>query len=364
MNKFKIIYVQVIFFAVTFIISYSATAQALLQIGADAPDFSLMDVEGKEISLSHFSKKKAIVLIFWSTWSAKSQKALKRFQEFYEKYRERDIEVIAINADKQSISTEDIKNIYNFIKELRITYPVLIDNGLDTFNKYGVIALPSTVIITEGKISYELPGLPLVGTEDMFDYLLALAGETPKKIVELKYKPKHSAIADTNLAQKFIKKKNFLMAYPLLKKAIESDPKYALPYIELARLYRMDNNNSEAEEVLRRALSIEPENHAIMSELGYQLIFSGKLKEALEILAAATAKDSYAPAHYYYGYALAKDGRLNEAIKEFESAVSLNPYDINLFKLRAEVYEQNNMLKEASTDYKKALELLLKMSIQ
>lgn len=365
MKGSKVLICQVLFFVGIMIVSfsYTATAQALLQIGSEAPDFTLKDIEGKELSLLQFSQKRAVVLIFWSTWSAKSKKALKRFQDFHEKYKDRGIEVIAINADKQSISHEDLKNIINFVKEIGITFPVLIDNGLDTFSKYGVIALPSTIVIVDKKINYELPGLPLIGTEDMFDYLTLLVGETPRKKIEQKYRPKHSAIADTNLAKRFINKKNYLMAYPLLKKAIESDPKYMLPYFELSRLYRLEKRYSEAEDILKKALSIEPENRAILSELGYHLTVSGKLKEAIEILYKAKIDDSYAPAFYYLGYALAKEGKFEESLKEFEKAISLNPYDVTLFKLRAEVFEEKDMLKEASEDYKKALELILNFKL-
>jgi Tfp pilus assembly protein PilF/peroxiredoxin len=365
MKDIKVLICQVIFFiGITLLsISYTATAQALLQIGSEAPNFTLKDIEGRELSLSQFSPKKAVILIFWSTWSAKSQIALKRFEDFYKKYKDRDIEIIAINADKQSISEEDIKNIITFIKEAGVTFPVLIDKGLDTFSKYGVIALPSTVVIVDKKINYELPGLPLIGTEDMFDYLTTLVGEVPRRKVESKYKPKHSAIADTNLAKRFINKKNYSMAYPLLKKAIESDPKYMLPYVELSRLYRLENNYSEAEEILKKALSIEPENTAILCELGYQLTVSKKIKEAIEVLDKARTDESYAPAFYYRGYALAKEGKFEESLKEFEKAIFLNPYDITLFKLRAEVFEEKDMLKEASEDYKRALELMLKIKL-
>ena len=41
----------------------------------------------------------------------------------------------------------------------------------------------------------------------MFDYLLVLAGEAPRKKMEPKYKPHHNSIADTNLAIKYVKKK-------------------------------------------------------------------------------------------------------------------------------------------------------------
>lgn len=362
-NKYKILVLQTIIFIglLIFSFAYTATAQALLQSGMDAPSFSLKDINGKETNLSQFSQDKATVIVFWSTWSSKSSKALKRFEDFYRKYKDKGIQIVGINVDKQNISNDDLENIRKFIKDLDITFPVLIDNGLDTFRNYSVIALPSTIVISEGKISYELPGLPLVGTEDMFDYLLILAGETPHKKSEPKYKPGHKAIADTNLAKGFVKKKMNAMAHPLFNKAIEADPKYILSYIELSRLYASENKNTEAEETLKKALSVEPENVAVMSELGYLLSRTGKIKDAVQILSKAAEINSYTPAHYYYAYALAKDRQLKESLIAFDNAISLNPYDASIYMLRAEVYEENKMLKEASSDYKKAIELILKI---
>lgn len=351
----------IVFIGIIYFFLYTAIAQALLQVGAKAPEFTLKDIEGKDISLSQYSQKKAVVVLFWSTWSAKSSNALKRFEAFYKKYKDRGIQVIGINADNQAISNEDIEKIRKIIKEYDITFPILVDNGLKTFNEYNVIAIPSTVIISEGKIAYELPGLPLVGTEDMFDYLLVLSGEQPIKKMELKYKPKHDAIADTNLAMEFVKRKRYDMAYSLFKKAIEKDPKYMLPYVELAKLYELEGKNVEAEDVFKNALNIEPENAVVMTEYGYFLTKLGRAKEAIELFDKAVKKNSYTPAYYYYAFALAKNGQIKDSLEAFETAISMNPYDPKLYTLRGEVYENSNMLKEAAADYKKTLELILKI---
>ncbi|MDP2277618.1 MAG: redoxin domain-containing protein [Nitrospirota bacterium] len=344
-----------------YLFALPVSAQALLQIGAQAPDFSLKDIEGKDISLSQYSQKKAVVVLFWATWSAKSPNALKRFEDFYQRYKDKGIQVIAINADNQTISAEDVEKIKKLAGELNLTFHVVLDKGLKIFHEYNVIALPSTIIVSEGKIAYELPGLPLVGTEDMFDYLLVLAGEQPKKKWEPKYKHKYDAIAGANLGRAFVKKKIYEIAYSLFLKAIEKDPRYMLPYVELAKLYELEGKNAEAEEILKKALSVEPENVVVISELGYVLSKAGKAGEALEMLEKAVKVNSYTPAHYYYAYALAKNGQLKEALTSFDTAVSLNPYDPKLYLLRAEVYEENKMLKEAASDYKKALELILKI---
>ena len=341
------------------------TAEALLQLGTQAPDFTLKDTEWQDVSLARYSGEKAVVLLFWSTWSTNSPKALKRFEEYYSRYKDKGIQVIGINADNQTLSREDIGSIKKLMKEAGVTFPVLLDRGLDTFHNYNVIALPSTVVISGGKVSYTLPGLPLVGTEDMFDYLLTLAGEQPRKKVEPKFKARPDAIADTGLARQFISRKQYAMAYPLLQKAIEKDPKYIAPYVELAKLYAVEGKNAEAEEILKKALASEPGNVVASSELGYLLSRTGRAKEAIGILSSALGKenenDSYTPAHYYLAYALGMDDRLEEALKVFARAVSLNPFDPMTYRLRGEIYERSNMLKEAASDYRKALELIAKI---
>jgi Tfp pilus assembly protein PilF/peroxiredoxin len=339
----------------------TAIAQALLQGGTNAPEFSLKDIAGKDHTLSLYSQKKAVVIVFWSTWSSNSLKALKRFEEFHRKYKDKGIQIIGINAENQAISAEDLVNVNKVVRELEISFPILLDQGLTTFHNYSTIALPSSVVISDGKITHEVPGLPLVATEDLFDTLMVLAGEQPRKKMEPKYMPRHDAIADTNLGRGFVRKKLYSMASPFFKKAIEKDPKYMLPYAELARLYETEGNIPEAEGTLRKALSVEPENVVILSDLGYLLSKTGKIKEAIEVLDKAAKLNSYTPSHYYLAYALGKDGRMNEALVSFEKSLSLNPFEPTIYVLRAEIYERNKMVKEASADNRKALELLLKI---
>ncbi|MEJ2695738.1 MAG: redoxin domain-containing protein [Candidatus Sulfobium sp.] len=347
--------------AVVTCFAYSVNAQALLQTGKEAPGFTLKDLEGNRTTLSQYAQKKAVVLLFWSTWSANSKKALKRFEAFHQKYPDKEIQILGINADNQTISTEDVENIRKTVQETGITFPVLLDRGLEAFHTYGVIAIPSTIVIMEGRIAYELPGLPLVGTEDLFDYLRELAGEKPRSKTEPRYRPRYDAIADASLAKGFAKEKMNAMAYPFFKKAIDKDPKYMLPYVGLARLYEADGNPKAAEATLRKALSIDGGNVVVMSELGCLLTKTGKTQQALDILSSAAKKDSYTPSHYYYAYALGKAGKFTESLAAFDKALSLNPFEVTIYRLRAEIYEDNKMLKEASADYRKALELTLKI---
>jgi len=339
---------------------YPSSALALVHTGTTPQEFTLKDIAGNSISLSQHLSKKAVVLIFWSTWSKNSSRALKRFEEFHDKYKDKGIQFIGINAENQTISVDDMALINKTVKELKITFPVLIDRGLKVFHDYNVIALPSTVIITEGKISYELPGLPLVGTEEMLDYLRVIAGDQPRTPKKAGYSPRYDAVADVNLAVQFEKRGKFDAANSFYEKAIERDTKYLLPYLKLAGMYERENDFKKMEAILRKALGADPASIAVISSLGYCLVKEERYKEGLDLLEkVATKDDSYTPAQYYYAYASGKNGRFKDALGSFEKALSLNPYNPVIYLLRAEIYEDSKMFSKAASDYRKALELKL-----
>lgn len=54
-----------------FLVGCASTSQSpvpALQVGENAPDFSLVDVSGNQVKLSDFREKKNIVLIFYTNY--------------------------------------------------------------------------------------------------------------------------------------------------------------------------------------------------------------------------------------------------------------------------------------------------------
>jgi len=344
------------------VLLYTANGPALAidQVGSEPEAFTLLTPDGKKVSLSDYSESKVTAILFWSTWSSKSPAALKRFEELHRKYGHKGMSIIGINADNQILGKEDIEAIKKSASDMKVTFPILLDNGLKTFRAYNVMALPSTVVISGSKVIYVLPGFPLVGAEDLMDYLASLMGDQQPGKLKNVYRPRYDAVADTNLAAGFVREKKLNMAALLLKKAITKDPEYIKPYLLLARVYEADNKPAEAEGILGKALVSNPSNVQVITELGWVLAKSGRIKDALDRLEKAVGHNSYTPSHYYYAYALWKDGRMKEALDEFGKALKLNPYDVNIYLLRAELYEGSGMLSQAASDYQKALELRLK----
>lgn len=111
-----------------------------------APDFTLPDLEGKNVSLTDF-KGKWIVLDFWGTWREYCIKGFPDLKEAYSKYGDT-ITIISIDCkDSQEEWREGVKkyglpwiNLYNGYNQ-------------DIYDAYTIEGFPTKVIINpEGKI--------------------------------------------------------------------------------------------------------------------------------------------------------------------------------------------------------------------
>lgn len=116
--------------------------------GGDAPDFTLTDLNGKEVSLSNL-RGKVVLLEFWATWCLPCRESIPAMNEIYKRYSDKGLVVLGISVDKGQNILEDVRA---FAREFSIQYPVAIDSK-SVSNHYGVYSIPTTVLIDkEGKI--------------------------------------------------------------------------------------------------------------------------------------------------------------------------------------------------------------------
>jgi Tfp pilus assembly protein PilF/peroxiredoxin len=330
----------------------------------EAPDFSLKDHSGEKKNFQSVKGQKLTIVVFWSTWSAKSEKALLRLEKLYQQCKDKGLGVVAVNVDGQEINAEAFNGIKAKVEKLKLSYPTLIDYGLQAFHDYGVIAVPSIVILDgERVIKYELSGFPLVGAEDMADYVSSnFEGKKTEAAPQKKgYAPDKKAIRHYNMGLRTLKSRRMAdTAEMWFVKAIEADPGFIMPYLSLGKFYTARENIAQAKEQFQKALAIEPANPAALCELGLIFIKEGKSAEGRQMLdSALRSDDSYLPCYYYSGMAFGKEGKLDEALKAFQSAVDINPHDPYIYIYKGEACEENKQLQAASEAYQKALELIL-----
>lgn len=105
--------------------------------GNRAPDFTLQDIYGKQVSLSSFHGKKVIVN-FWATWCGPCVSEMPHFQELYDPDQ---LVVLAIHVNQ---SAETAKS---YVERQKFTFPVLLDTTGTTASAYSISAIPRTFFI-------------------------------------------------------------------------------------------------------------------------------------------------------------------------------------------------------------------------
>ena len=188
------------------VLSFAPPAASLqsLQAGMEAPGFSLTALTGEAKSFADLRGEKLTVLVFWSTWSSKSEKILARMQQLHEKYKGQGLSIVAVNVDEQQVSTETLAKIQAVSEKLKLRFPMMVDHGLAVFHDYGVIALPTTVILDKDRvIKDELSGYPLVGSETMVDFITSTIEGKKAPVIEAKemYRPNKNALRFYNMGK-------------------------------------------------------------------------------------------------------------------------------------------------------------------
>lgn len=110
--------------------------------GHFAPDFVLRTLEGNIVRLSEFRGQKVVLINFWATWCPPCRLEMPTMQQIYSEYKGRGFEIVAVNIEsdaKQAIS--------DFVKELRLTFPIALDTDMKVSRKFRLIGLPVSILI-------------------------------------------------------------------------------------------------------------------------------------------------------------------------------------------------------------------------
>jgi peroxiredoxin len=110
--------------------------------GHFAPDFALKTLEGNTVRLSEFRGKKVVLINFWATWCPPCRLEMPTMQQIYAEYKAKGFEILAVN-----IEPDAQQEIRDFIKELRLTFPILLDPDMKITRKFRVIGLPVSILI-------------------------------------------------------------------------------------------------------------------------------------------------------------------------------------------------------------------------
>ena len=135
----------------------------MLELQAKAPDFTLSDKDGKQVSLSDFLGKKVILYFYPKDNTPGCTRQACAFAGAYEEFRRKNVEVIGVSKDS-------VASHVKFAEKYHLPFVLLSDPELQAIRAYGVwqekklygkvsmgVVRTTFIIDEEGKIEKIMP---------------------------------------------------------------------------------------------------------------------------------------------------------------------------------------------------------------
>jgi thiol-disulfide isomerase/thioredoxin len=121
-----------------------------------APALSLKDIQGRKVSLSKY-RGKVVLLNFWATWCPPCRAEMPDLVKMQKQYRKQGLQVIGI-----TYPPEQIKEVRQFVRQLRVNYPIALGTKETKTLFDQTETLPLTIIIDrQGNVVDRIEGILL-----------------------------------------------------------------------------------------------------------------------------------------------------------------------------------------------------------
>ena len=109
-------------------------------VGAPAPEIGLPDLAGQQVTLG--SLRGQVVLInFWASWCPPCEKEMSDLQTLYQEESGRGLVVLGVNEG------EEPGRAAEFLSRKGVTFPTVLDQGMQVTSRYQVFGLPNSFFI-------------------------------------------------------------------------------------------------------------------------------------------------------------------------------------------------------------------------
>lgn len=143
----KVLAISILIFLVGYAVYFAVnpgSPKVGVSEGSAAPDFELETLSGDTMSLSSLKGKK-VMINFWATWCPPCRSEMPDMQKIQNEHGG-DVVVLAVNLTS---SESSVKNVDSFVKELGLTFPVLLDEEGEINKQFEVLSYPTTYFVDE-----------------------------------------------------------------------------------------------------------------------------------------------------------------------------------------------------------------------
>jgi thiol-disulfide isomerase/thioredoxin len=113
-----------------------------------APNFTLKSMSGKNLKLSEMTGN-VVLINFWASWCGPCREEMPLLNALHKKYAPLGFTVLGVNVEEQLDGARD------FLSNVPVDFPILLDNTNKVSRQYKVVAMPTTVVVDrDGNMRY------------------------------------------------------------------------------------------------------------------------------------------------------------------------------------------------------------------
>lgn len=140
-----------------------------VEIDQPAPELTLFDLQGNQVSLSDFHGE-VLLVNNWATWCPPCRQEMPEFQAYFDEHRDEGFQIVAIEAGQPA------QEVQNFIDDFDLSFIILLDPENESLTTFQNSSLPNTWII-DRKGHLRLAWLGSINLDTLEKYVTPLLKE-------------------------------------------------------------------------------------------------------------------------------------------------------------------------------------------
>ncbi len=104
-----------------------------------APDFTLKDIYGRTVNLKAY-RGRTVLLVFTTTWCPYCKQEIAELKQMQKAYKGR-LDIVAVYVN------ESTRKVFGSARQYQIPYTVLVDPEGEVARNYGIIGVPTRVLV-------------------------------------------------------------------------------------------------------------------------------------------------------------------------------------------------------------------------
>ncbi len=163
------------------------TASTMMQLGAPAPDFSLVNVNGETVSLSDFDDAPALLVMFLCNHCPFVKHVARELAHLGREYQQRGVAIVGISSnDVDKYPQDSPEQMVHEAESQGYTFPYLFDGTQEVAKAYRAACTPdfflfdkSRKLVYRGQLDSSRPGsdIPVTGVDLRAALDAVLAGD-------------------------------------------------------------------------------------------------------------------------------------------------------------------------------------------